>query len=295
MDIYGIIKMEILVEYIGGRELMYVRKVVRNLLIISYIQFFLSLLFWIGVGVNLWGPVGLYVYAIMTGMLFCSGGLAFGIGLINRYYNVGVEETIKNLEELNTTLRTQRHDYINHMQIVYGLLELDEYQDAKEYLEPVFVDIMKVSNALKTSKPALNALLQAKMETARRNNIDMFLGVTSDLRNIKIEQWELCKVLANLIDNAITAVNLNDKNKTIHIEIGEDIHNYRFSIQNNGPEIPEAEQELIFKKGYSTKKEEGHGLGLMIISQILDSNHGAIELQSREGKTSFIVLIEKGV
>ena len=272
---------------------MYVRKVVRNLVIISYIQFILCVLFWIGVGVKVLGPVGLYDYEIMVAMLFCSGGLIIGIGLINRYYNVGVEETIKNLEELNTTLRTQRHDYINHMQIVYGLLELDEYQDAKEYLEPVFADIMKVSNALKTSKPALNALLQAKMETARRNDIDMFLAVTSDLRNIKIEQWELCKVLANLIDNAITAVNLNDKNKTIHIEIGEDIHNYRFCIHNNGPVIPQSQQELIFKKGYSTKKEEGHGLGLMIINQILESNHGTIELQSNEGKTSFTVFISK--
>ena len=272
---------------------MFVRKVVSNLLIISYIQFFLCILFWIGIGVNAFGPVGLYVYAIMTGMLFCSAGLLFGIGLINRYYNVGIEETIKNLEELNTTLRTQRHDYINHMQIVYGLLELDEYQDAKEYLEPVFVDIMKVSKALKTSKPALNALLQSKMETARRENIDMFLAVTSDLHRIKIEQWELCKVLANLIDNAITAVTQNEKDRKIHIEIGEDMHNYRFCISNNGPVIPESEQELIFKKGYSTKKDEGHGLGLMIIRQILDNNHGVIELQSSEGKTSFTVLIRK--
>jgi len=274
---------------------MYVRKVVRNLLIISYIQFFISILFWIGVGVKVLGSVGIFDYAIMVVMLFCSGGLIIGIGLINRYYNVGIEETIKNLEELNTTLRTQRHDYINHMQIVYGLLELDEYKDAKEYLAPVFVDIMKVSKALKTSKPALNALLQAKMETARKDKIDMFLGVTSDLRNIKIEQWELCKVLANLIDNAITAVNQNEKEKTIHIEIGEDINNYRFCVCNNGPLIPESQQELIFKKGYSTKKDEGHGLGLMIINQILDSNNGTVELQSIEGKTSFTVLISKEV
>ena len=274
---------------------MYVRKVVRNLLIISYIQFFLSILFWIGVGVNVLGAVGVFDYAIMVAMLFCSSGLIIGIGLINRYYNVGIEETIKNLEELNTTLRTQRHDYINHMQIVYGLLELDEYKDAKEYLEPVFVDIMKVSKALKTSKPALNALLQAKMETARRDKIDMFLGVTSDLRNIKIEQWELCKVLANLIDNAITAVNHNEKDKTINIEIGEDINNYRFCVYNNGPLIPESQQELIFKKGYSTKKDEGHGLGLMIINQILESNNGTVELQSIKGKTSFTVLISKEV
>lgn len=272
---------------------MYVKKVVSRLLIISYIQFFLCILFWIGIGVNVLKRPGVYMYVIMAALLFGSGILIIGIGLVKRYYDIGIEDTIKNLEELNTTLRAQRHDYINHMQIVYGLLELDEYQDAKEYLEPVFIDIMKVSKALKTSKPALNALLQAKMETARRENIDLFLEVTSDLHNIKIEQWELCKVLANLIDNAITAVNEIEKVRSIHIDIGEDIHHYKFCIYNNGPVIPKSQLELIFKKGYSTKKEEGHGFGLMIIKQILDNNNGSIEVESREGKTAFTVCIAK--
>ena len=39
------------------------------------------------------------------------------------------------LEELNSTLRSQRHDFMNHLQVVYSLLELEEHQAAGEYIE----------------------------------------------------------------------------------------------------------------------------------------------------------------
>ena len=70
---------------------------------------------------------------------------------------------MKNLENLNLKLRAQRHDYMNHLQVIYGLLELGEYEDAREYMEPVFKDITRVTRAMKTSQPAVNALLQAKI------------------------------------------------------------------------------------------------------------------------------------
>ena len=31
----------------------------------------------------------------------------------------------RNLEELNSELRAQRHDYLNNLQVVYGLMELE--------------------------------------------------------------------------------------------------------------------------------------------------------------------------
>ena len=75
-------------------------------------------------------------------------------------------ETVNNLEQLNARMRSQRHDYINQMQVIYGLLELEEYDEALDYLKPIFTDMMKVGKALKTKIPAVNALLMAKMQTA---------------------------------------------------------------------------------------------------------------------------------
>ena len=58
-------------------------------------------------------------------------------------------------------------------------MELQEYDEAKKYLDPVFKDILKVSKALKTAQTAVNALLQAKMKVAEKNQIDLFLEVRS--------------------------------------------------------------------------------------------------------------------
>ena len=66
------------------------------------------------------------------------------------------------------------------MQVVYGLLELEEYEEAVKYLRPVYADIAKVGKALKTSKPAVNALLSSKMEKAEKQEIQLFVEVSSD-------------------------------------------------------------------------------------------------------------------
>ena len=40
-----------------------------------------------------------------------------------------LQESLQNLEQLNYELRSARHDYLNHLQVVYGLLELEELSD----------------------------------------------------------------------------------------------------------------------------------------------------------------------
>ena len=83
-------------------------------------------------------------------------------------------ESYQNMEALNSTLRAQRHDYLNHLQVVYGMMELEEYEELHAYLEPVYKDMLKTGKALKTSKPAINALIKAKMGEAGRLIYEVF-------------------------------------------------------------------------------------------------------------------------
>lgn len=205
-----------------------------------------------------------------------------------------LQESLKNLEQLNYELRAARHDYLNHLQVVYGLLELEEYQELKTYLAPVYKGIMKTGKALKTSKPALNALLRAKMEEAESKQIDVYVEVKSDLQKLPMEDWQLCKVLSNLIDNAMTALSEKTSEKKLEIDINEDREYYLFSISNNGPMIPKEQLATIFKRGFTTKKETGHGMGLAIVSDIVKENEGMIEVSSTEDRTIFTVSFRKG-
>ena len=205
-----------------------------------------------------------------------------------------LQESFMHLRQLNFELRAARHDYLNHLQVVYGLLELQEYEELKKYLAPVYKEMMKTGKALKTSKPALNALLMAKMKEAENQGIDIYVEVKSDLKHLPLEVWQLCRVLSNLLDNAITALKDIEGDKKIEVDINETKESYVFQISDNGPGIPLQLQEIIFKKGFTTKKESGHGLGLAIVTEILKENDGSIQVNSIEGKTTFTVTFGKG-
>ncbi len=272
---------------------MSIKKIVTTLLTINILQFIIGFAIWIGVGSSIFGEVNIYIFFSMGLMLFSSLITILGLYFASRYKNDNLEESLRNLEELNTTLRTQRHDYLNHFQVIYGLMELEEYAEAKKYLDPVFKDIMKISKALKTAQPAINALLRAKMEVADQKGIDLYLEVRTDLKHIAMEPWNLCKVLANIIDNAITALENQMGTRRIDIEIGEKAKDYYFNISNNGPQIPESLREEIFKQGVTTKKEQGHGMGLYIVTRIVKEAGGNVGIEVGENKTCFMVSVPK--
>ena len=237
-------------------------------------------------------------------LIFCLAVvviLAVCIFILFQYYEnlrrqyQSLLESFSRVEQLNTELRAQRHDYLNHLQVVYGLMELEEYGELKKYLEPIFKDMMKTGKALKTSKPSINALMKAKMEEAQKRQIDFYVEVKSDLKDMQIEDWELCKILSNLIDNALTATEAQTsqfQGKIVRLEIMEDRENYIFSVTNSGPRIPEELREVIFRQGFTTKKEEGHGMGLYIVQSVIQKHKGLLELHSEE-ETTFTFRLPK--
>lgn len=271
------------------------RKIVKALLFINGIQFFIGIAVLLTAVVRMFGEVNSIIFISIGFFIITSMLSIFVLYYFYLKQNNNLEESMNNLEELNLKLRSQRHDYLNHMQVIYGLMELEEYDEAKKYLQPVFKDIMKVSKALKTKQPAVNALLQAKAEAAERDKIDFFLEIRTDLKDIPMEAWDLCKILSNLIDNGITALLQKENNRELHVELWEDKENYFLSIYNNGPQISKENLHNIFKQGFTTKKEEGHGMGLAIVSRLVKEYDGKISVASDEKKTSFDVIIKKSM
>lgn len=243
------------------------------------------------------GTTQLYLIFSVTLVLILIGCIAV---LVRNYLklmarNDALRESIDNLCGLNDKLRMDRHDYLNHLQIIYGLMELEEYDEMNSYLRKVYKELLKTGKAVKTSKPAINALLAAKSAESEAKGIEFVIEVKSDLKDLGMEDRELCKVLSNLIDNAVRALDdCEGREKKLRVNITETPERYIFSVENNGPEIPESIRDRIFKKGFSTKKEEGHGMGLAIVSEILNNNDGDIDLSSDDEETVFTVSIGKG-
>lgn len=274
---------------------MSVRKLSLMLFLINGLQFLVGAAVMVGLQLN-WLNYSKMLAALSICLILLSSTLSVGGMLsVTRYQKLLYEESIQNLEDFNTKLREQRHDYLNQIQIVHGLLELDEFEEAKNYLQPVFRDIMKVNRAFKTSQPAVNALLQAKMEAAEQQGVDLYVEIATQLKQLPMEAWEFCKILANLIDNAVTAAGQNSGEKQVFLRLRETPLEYQGCVQNNGPEIPEAQQKLIFGKGYTTKKGEGHGMGLHIVASVLKKAGGSICVSSEAQETVFSFVLPKAV
>jgi len=236
----------------------------------------------------------IYVIAISIGINSIITGIIFYSLLFKKGSN-NLIDTIKDLESFNKTLRTQRHDYLNHIQVIYSLMELEEFDEARNYMEPVYKDIVRISKALKTSKPAVNALLQAKLQMAEKNEIEMELEIKSDLKHLNMEPWEFCRVIGNIIDNAIFALKLKPDNRYMLVEFSEDVQNIKINISNNGYTIPKEIMDNIFEEGFTTKGNKGEGMGLAIVKEIIETFHGTVAVTSDEKRTSFEIVIPKKI
>lgn len=206
---------------------------------------------------------------------------------------VMLEEAYSQLEELNRQLREQRHDFKNHLQVVYSLTEMGAHDDAMEYVQRIYEDVQALGSRIRTASPAVNALLSAKQADCEENGIHFEVGIQSDWDDIPLPGWELCRILGNLIDNAVDAMaEAGTASPAIHIAISEDIRCWHLSVENNGPEIPREHRFDIFQAGFTTKSE-GHGNGLNIVRGLLRKYGGEISVHSDSKRTRFDCAIPK--
>lgn len=201
-----------------------------------------------------------------------------------------LEEAYGQLEDLNREMRAQRHDFMNHLQVVYSLIEMNEPGEAMEYMDKIYGDMQRVSRMLRTACPAVNALIQAKVVEARERGAELKLSIAAKWDDELMPAWEICRVLANLIDNALDAAcsaeHPEGECPTVELVLGEDLRSWFFSVRNNGPAISEKARAHIFEPGFTTKAT-GQGMGLYIVSQTIGQMGGQITVDSRDGDTVF--------
>ena len=202
-----------------------------------------------------------------------------------RHDRDSLDETVQAMTDQNHALRAQRHDFLNHLQVVYGLMEMQEYDDAMHYLEEVYGDIRSLGKTLRTANAPVNALLMAKAEECREKGIDFETEIHARWERLPIRDWEMCRCLSNLIDNARDAV-AETRHPKIRVTLEENMKQYAFTVRNNCPRIPEAIADSIFEAGFSGKGE-GRGMGLFITRKTLEEAGGGITVESNDRWTAF--------
>lgn len=202
-----------------------------------------------------------------------------------------LEDAYHQLEDLNREMRAQRHDFMNHIQVVYSLIEMNEPAEAIAYMDRIYEDMQRVNRMLRTACPAVNALIQAKVVEAKQRGVEMKVSIGCKWDDPLMPAWEICRVLANLIDNAMDAALSASLPQgfrpTVELVLGEDLRSWFFSVRNNGPAVDEKLRNKIFEPGFTTKGAAGQGMGLYIVNQTVVELGGKITLETRDGDTVF--------
>ncbi len=108
------------------------------------------------------------------------------------------------------------------------------------------------------------------------------------------DEYRLLQVLSNLLSNAIK---FSPEGDVVTLAAAVEETMLRISISDNGPGIPKAFQEQIFKPfsqadSSDTRQRGGTGLGLVISKRLVEMHGGSIGFESRpdEGATFYVLL-----
>ena len=247
-----------------------------------------------GVNKALQGPLGDIVVLMLAAVVSWGAVMdireAYKAGKMS-FQLRGLDETVTQMSDLNIALRAQRHDFLNHLQVVYSLIEMREYDEANHYIEQVYGDIQSLSQALKTACAPINALLRAKIAEATQRGIQTELSVHGAWASLPLPAWDMCRVLSNLIDNAMDALE-KTASPQLMISLGEDVKSYSFEVKNNGPAIPDRHLAMIFEPGFSGKGE-GRGMGLHIARETMRGAGGDLTVESTPEATAFSGFLPK--
>ncbi len=116
-------------------------------------------------------------------------------------------------------------------------------------------------------------------------NVSIHISTSGDIREVHLDPQEFKRVLVNIIDNAIKA--MNGKGEiTISVKLNNSL---LIEVADNGPGIDDETKEKLFLP-YFSKSKEGTGLGLAIARKIVKEHDGKIYVKDNKPRgTVFII------
>jgi two-component system nitrogen regulation sensor histidine kinase NtrY len=121
-----------------------------------------------------------------------------------------------------------------------------------------------------------------------RPDVSFEIHTEPDIPQLNLDIEQMKRVMINLIDNAIAAM---DGKGTVGVTLSYDpiLKIVRLELCDTGTGIPPEDKIRLFEPYFSTKKT-GMGLGLSIVSTIVEDHNGFIRVQDNQPRgTKFII------
>lgn len=166
--------------------------------------------------------------------------------------------------------------------LVKDLLILSKYDNKKQTKKLTEFDLGELSKSC-TEKFEIEV---------KKKNQKMQCLVTADVPHVYADKDGIERVIINIISNS---VKYTPDGGTIDVYVGY-VHNDAYvKIKDNGIGIPEEDLSRIFERFYRVDKARarqlgGTGLGLSIAKEIIEQNNGSIDINSKAGEGTEVVL-----
>ncbi|MEW6087848.1 MAG: ATP-binding protein [bacterium] len=134
----------------------------------------------------------------------------------------------------------------------------------------------------------VNTLNDAVSDSKIPDSIEVVKKIPSDEIFIFADEEQLNIAFTNIIRNAMDAMN-NKGRLVLEVEKTND-ENVKISFKDTGPGIEYENIDKLFQPLYTTKAR-GFGFGLSICKMIVDKHNGRVEINSRRGKGTTVILI----
>lgn len=180
-------------------------------------------------------------------------------------------------------LRIMRHEQLNRMTTLSGLLHMGRYEEAIRYIQAQSEHAQELLDFISSrfSSPTLCGLLLGKAARAREKGVELAFdpACLMDKPFTTLSESELISIIGNLLDNAIEATQrAAQPHAPIEVLIKLSEHELMIEVADQGVGISPALREHIFERGVTTKTHGDHGIGLYLIESYVIQAGGTIEV-----------------
>ena len=187
------------------------------------------------------------------------------------------------------SLRTLRHEHLNWMSTINGLLQMKEYDRVLAMVQGESQAQQQLIDSLRGAfaDRQVAGLLFGKVQRARELGLTMTIVPGSQLHQLPegLDSTEFAAIVGNLLDNAFEAsLRTQQGNKIVELYLSDEGDDVIIEVADQGCGVPEALREKIFEQGVSTRTDEPgeHGIGLYLIASYVRRCDGVITLEDND-------------
>lgn len=181
------------------------------------------------------------------------------------------------LEGIVREMKTIRHDFSNHITYIAGSLELENYDELKEYISDLCEPFERIDDLVFAKSSVISAMVYSKVQEAQKHGIELEHDIELNDQH-RLKDIDLSIIIGNLLDNSIEGCKVyNGENKKIDMRIGKK-HNWIFiDCKNNVLEKALKKRGGKFITSKANKKL--HGMGLSNIRSIVEKYDGEMDIK----------------